>query len=132
MLTHVTDKLNQELAEIEFKKKQVKKQDNSESIRKEIDRLNLLFQKGRITEHYYDQQYDILDKKLSECAQNENCVSIKSYKDLISAFSGNWQELYHSLDKAHKQIFWKSTIKDIQIDKDTHRISGFNFMVKLV
>lgn len=132
MLTHVTDKLNHELAEIEFKKKQVKKQDNSESIHKEIDRLNLLFQKGRITEHYYDQQYDILDKKLSECTQNENCVSIESYKDLIAAFSGNWQELYHSLDKAHKQIFWKSTIKDIQIDKDTHRISGFNFMVKLV
>lgn len=132
MITHVTSRLEQELADIEFKNSQrSKKHDNRDAIQKEIERLNLLFQKGRITEKYYDEQYEILDKKLSLCEQKEKCISIEAYRDLIKAFSGNWQDLYLNLDKAHKQAFWKSTIKDIQIDKETHRISGFNFLKKL-
>ncbi len=130
MLSHVSAKLERELAEIEFKEQHKPKQDNPESIRKEMDRLNLLFQKGRITESYYDEQYTILDHKLTECAQDNKSATLESYSALISAFSGNWQELYLKLDKAHKQAFWKSTIKDIQIDKETHRISGFNFLLK--
>lgn len=132
MITHVTSRLEQELADIEFKNShKSKKHDNRDAIQKEIERLNLLFQKGRITEKYYDEQYEILDKKLSLCEQEEKCISIEAYSDLIKAFSGNWQDLYLNLDKAHKQAFWKSTIKDIQIDKETHRICGFNFLKKL-
>ena len=132
MITHVTSRLEQELADIEFKNShRSKKHDNRDAIQKEIERLNLLFQKGRITEKYYDEQYETLDKKLSLCEQEEKCISIEAYRDLIKAFSGNWQDLYLNLDKAHKQAFWKSTIKDIQIDKETHRISGFNFLKKL-
>ena len=132
MITHVTSRLEQELADIEFKNShRSKKHDDRDAIQKEIERLNLLFQKGRITEKYYDEQYEILDKKLSLCEQEEKCISIEAYRDLIKAFSGNWQDLYLNLDKAHKQAFWKSTIKDIQIDKETHRISGFNFLKKL-
>lgn len=131
MLTHVSSRLEQELANIEFRKRHTEKKDNHEAIRKEMDRLNLLFQKGRITEKYYDEQYECLDKKLADCTYSEKCISLESYRDIITAFSGTWQELYHNLDKAHKQAFWKSTIKDIQIDKETHRISGFNFLTKL-
>lgn len=131
MLTHVSSRLDLELADIEFKRQHAQKQDQSESIRKEMDRLNLLFQKGRITESYYDEQYETLDRKLAEYAQKDRCMSLESYKALITAFSGNWQELYLSLDKAHKQAFWKSTIKDIQIDPETHQISGFNFLTNL-
>lgn len=127
MLTHVSFRLKQELAEIEFKRKNTERQDSSESIRKEMDRLNLLFQKGRITEKYYDEQYEALEKKLP-ATESEKCVPLERFQDLMTAFSGNWQELYHNLDNAHKQAFWKSTIKDIRIDKETHRISGFNFL----
>ena len=116
---------------MELKKENLSKQGNADSIRKEMDRLNLLFQKGRITEKYYDEQYELLERKLTEYDYGDKCVSIESYRDLISAFSGNWQELYLKLDKTHKQAFWKSTIKDIQIDKETHQISGFNFLTKL-
>lgn len=131
MLTHVSSRLDQELADIEFKRQHTQKQDQSESIRKEMDRLNLLFQKGRITESYYDEQYEALDKKLAEYTQKDRCMSIENYRALITAFSGNWQELYLSLDKTHKQAFWKSAIRDIQIDPETHQISGFNFLTKL-
>ena len=54
-----------------------------------------------------------LSLKLNEYDSNNKCLSIESYNEVISAFSGNWQELYFKLDNAHKQAFWKSTIKDI-------------------
>lgn len=132
MLTHVSDRLNRELAEIEFNQKQHSHSANdAEALRTEMDRLNILFQKGRIKEKYYDEQYDILEKKLSEVEKTSKCVSLDSYRDVIRAFSGNWQDLYLKLDKSHKQAFWKSTIKDIQIDKETHKICGFNFLSNL-
>ncbi len=131
MLTHVSDRLDQELAEINFNHKQrPHRVDDPEAIRTEMERLNILFQKGRITEHYYDEQYDILENKLTDIQESSKCVSLESYRDIIRTFSGNWQDLYLNLDKSHKQAFWKGTIKDIQIDKETHQICGFNFLVK--
>lgn len=133
MLTHVSARLDQELATIEFNCQQHARQTNdSEALRTEMDRLNILFQKGRITERYYDEQYELLEKKLSEADKSSKYASLENYRDIIRAFSGNWQELYLQLDKSHKQAFWKSTIKDIQIDKETHQICGFNFLTKLV
>ncbi len=130
MLTHVSSRLDHEIAEIEFKNQNLPKTGNPDAVKKEMDRLNILFQKGRITEAYYDEQYEILDKALKEA--NTKQLTIDNYRDLIDAFSGDWQELYYNLDKAHKQAFWKSTIKDIQIDPVTHKITGFNFITKLV
>ncbi len=132
MLTHVSERLDQELANIEFNQRnRIYKADDSDALRTEMDRLNILFQKGRITERYYDEQYEILEKKLSE-SEVIKVPSPESYRDVIRAFSGNWQDLYLKLDKSHKQAFWKSTIKDIQIDKETHKICGFNFLSNLV
>ena len=131
MLTHVSDRLDQELANIEFNQHhRTYKVDDSDALRTEMERLNILFQKGRITERYYDEQYEILEKKLSE-SETIKVPSPESYRDVIRAFSGNWQDLYLKLDKSHKQAFWKSTIKDIQIDKETHKICGFNFLSNL-
>ncbi len=131
MLTHVSDRLDQELANIEFNQHhRTYKVDDSDALRTEMDRLNILFQKGRITERYYDEQYEILEKKLSE-SETIKVPSPESYRDVIRAVSGNWQDLYLKLDKNHKQAFWKSTIKDIQIDKETHKICGFNFLSNL-
>ena len=109
MLTHVSDRLHEELADIEFKQQQSQKQEDPEALRREMDRLNILFQKGRIKESYYDEQYELLEKKLSQCNASK-CVSLEAYRGLIRAFSGNWQELYLKLDKAHKQAFWKLSL----------------------
>lgn len=134
MLSHVSERLTQKLAEIEFKRKKSTESlaGDQEALRTEMERLNILFQKGRITEHYYDEQYEALEKKLSEIDNDSKRISTDNYEDLIQTFSGNWQDLYLKLDKSHKQSFWKNTIKDIQIDKETHKISGFNFLTKMV
>ena len=91
-----------------------------------MNRLNLLFQKGRISETYYDEQYLLLEKKLAEIPKE---TVPADYKRLQNTFSGNWMELYESFDNEHKQAFWKSNIRSIQIDEETRKIAGFKFLV---
>lgn len=125
MLSHVVDQLDKEIFNL---KEASKKQKNTSTLklRDEMNRLNILFQKGRITEAYYDEQYLILEQKLAVAT---NIITVSSYSPIQKAFSGNWEELYHQLDKEHKQAFWKSYIKTIHINPDTHNLESLDFLV---
>lgn len=131
MLAHVSSKLEEEIAIVQMKVKQQYKHHDTDVILKEMERLNILFQKGRISETYYDEQYELLEKKLKEYETTEKESSLSAYERLLETFSGNWQEMYTKLDKAHKQAFWKSTVESIEIDRETHQICGFNFLKEL-
>lgn len=124
MLKNVVSVLDSEILSLKSKIK--KKTDPSIKLREEMNRLNILFQKGRISEEYYDAQYLDLEKKLSAF---QRVPSPDDYNALKETFSGDWIDVYQTLDKAHKQAFWKSCIKCIYIDAETHKISGFSFIV---
>lgn len=94
-------------------------------IRAEMERLNLLFQKGRITDAYYDCQYEKLEAALQKEQENNFETPPQKEQALPKVFSGNWMELYEKLDCAHKNAFWKQIIREIRVDKDTHKICGF-------
>ncbi len=99
-------------------------------LRSELNRLNILFQKGRITEEYYDAQYSELSDKICMCERTLDTASGRAVEPILSAFSGNWKEAYLQLDKEHKQAFWHDKIESIQINPDTHKLCGFNFLRK--
>lgn len=101
-------------------------------IQSEINRLNLLFQKGRITEEYYDSEYERLSKKEAELKEPISLIDqIERYEQLKMNFSGNWYDLYDRLDIEHKNAFWKRIIKNIYIDENTHKICGFSFIFEV-
>lgn len=111
-------------------KKQMTKPNKSASIRAELERLNNMYQKGRIKEEYYDEQYAILTKKLEEYSPViELTTSLNAYKALSGIFSHGWQEMYRSLDISHKKAFWKEIIKDIEVDAESRKVCGFNFRI---
>lgn len=83
----------------------------------ELDRLNLMFEKGRITEEYYDSKYDKISEKLKELEKTDDARLEKSEK-LKKYISGNWKELYNQLDEQGKQTFWKNIIEKILISRD--------------
>lgn len=128
MITNVPAKLEEEIANLRARSTDRPKKDSASGIQAEIDRLNILFQKGRISEAYYDSQYDMLSGKLSQIQNEAKTTNIETYEKLQRTFSGDWLELYRSLDNAHKNAFWKSTIKSIEIDPDTHKLKGFHFI----
>lgn len=97
-------------------------------LQKELHRLNILFQKGRIEEAYYDNQYELLSSRIQGCKDMLDHASGRSLEPLIDAFSGNWKETYQKLDKEHKRAFWHDKLESIQINPDTHKICGFKFL----
>lgn len=131
MLEHLCPELNNRIYEL--KKTAAKGNSSSREqltkIRAEIDRLNLLFQKGRISEEYYDTEYERLSKKEAMLADPVDIDDlIRKHEQIQLNFTGNWLELYNKLDIEHKNAFWKRIIKNIYIDKDTHKICGFSFI----
>ena len=87
-------------------------------IQEEMDRLNIMFRKRRITEEEYDTDYYALEKQLEKLdieTEEPRKIDIEHLKELLES---NWLEIYNSLDKEHKRSFWHGIIKEFSIDKD--------------
>lgn len=69
----------------------------SRGIRQEIDRLNHMYQKGRISDAYYDEQYNALNERLQNALASENIVSIEAYRPICDLLSDSWQDVYREL-----------------------------------
>lgn len=108
---------------------QSRSDDKRPRIQAEMERLNRLYQKGRISEEYYDMQYDALEEKLKECQASDVSEKLAAYRRIEQEVTGNWMEIYGKLDYEHKNAFWKRIIEGIYFDKETRKISGFSFLI---
>lgn len=106
--------------------KQKKKQRTAASIKREMNNLNLMFQKERISWDYYDKEYTKLEKEL---ASSDTVVpmSKRNLSYLNSVFQGDFLSMYNQLEATGKQEFWRSIIKQILID-DESNIIGVDFL----
>lgn len=128
LLDNIVSEINSKISIIEEKRRDsYKRKINPIKLKEEIDRLNIMYQKGRISEDYYETQYKELTAKLSELHDEEKELELIPYKNLLSKLSSDWKDTYNKLDKQHKQVFWKSIIKEIDVNAETHKISGFKF-----
>lgn len=102
---------------------------SAQSYKDELARLNTLYQKGRITEEYYDTEYE----KISAAISGIDDVKLKGKQEKLifveKRFQGNWKELYMKLDNSHKRSFWKQIIEEIYVDADSRKISGFKLLL---
>lgn len=129
MLDHIVEQLNEEILKAEQRAARMKSKAkiSQASLQAELDRLNTMYQKGRISEEYYDIQYNELASQLNSL--QSNIITVESFALIQKVFSGNWQAVYTDLDAAHRNAFWKSVIKDIYLDMNTRKISGFRFLI---
>lgn len=90
--------------------------DKEKKYKQELERLNTMFLKGRITEEYYDTEYLRLNELIS---QNLAITASEGHsKPLQDIFFENWIEVYRSLDRLHQKLFWRDCIKEIVVDKN--------------
>lgn len=127
MLEHVVGKLEKEIFKAE-QKMQKKKKDPSVALIAERERLNTMYLKGRISDSYYDEQYTKLTEKINQYADLAQ-ITPESYAQIKHTFSGDWIDMYRTLDNEHKNSFWKNIIKEIRCDKETHKICDFIFLI---
>lgn len=112
-------------------KKSTKKIINVNDYRKELDRLNNMYQKGRISEEKYDSEYARISEILN--AHEDNILSFsfsdKSFDKIKQTLSGDWLSIYQSLNRENKRAFWRSIIESIECNIDTGTIRDVNFLI---
>lgn len=89
----------------------------ADKIKKEMDRLNMMFRKGRIEEEEYDIEFMKLEKKLKEIDIPEQPAK-KDLKQLQQLLETDWKGIYNQLDREHQKAFWRNTIKHFTVDLD--------------
>lgn len=120
MLNHLEEKLSVEImkAEGRIKSSGNEAEKKKKKLSSELERLNKMFEKGRITEEYYDERYDAVSKGLKGLSQDVVVKELESKKKIQSRLSEDWKDLYLQLGEQDKQVFWKSIIKEIKISPD--------------
>ncbi|MCI8876433.1 MAG: recombinase family protein [Lachnospiraceae bacterium] len=102
----------------ETPKKNQEKKRTRESYLKELERLNLLFQKERISWEYYDSEYGKIQDKLKTLAPTEK-KSKRNISYLDKILNSDFKEMYESLSKENRQSFWQNTIREIRLSDDS-------------
>ena len=88
-----------------------------QEIKKEMQRLNTMYRKGRVEEDEYDRDFAVLEndlKKLEEIAAPKE-KDLTALKELLTT---DYRSLYAALDKPHKKAFWRKLIKEFTIDEN--------------
>jgi len=88
-----------------------------EKLKNEMDRLNMMFRKGRIEEEEYDREYFALETELKKIDVVDKPVQ-RNLEPLKELLASDYKALYDQLDKAHKKAFWRKLIKEFSIDEN--------------
>ena len=103
---------------IEEKKINKKKTVTPEKLQKELNRLNVLFQKGRIEWNYYNEEYNRIETELNELLSTSPEPE-HDYTYLEELLRTDFKTMYFNLTLENRRAFWRSTIKQIHLNEDS-------------
>lgn len=86
------------------------------SLKAELENLNYIFMKKRISIAEYDSLYEKTELKIKELekAPTEN-IDISHLTDFLTS---GWQSAYGIMNREKKRTLWRNLIKEIHIDND--------------
>jgi hypothetical protein len=121
LLENLGSYINNEIVKVESLSEIAKPQtDNSKKIdalKKEMERLNMMFRKGRISEEEYDSDYMELERELKRIDVVEK-PEVKNLDHLKALLETDYKGLYAELDRQHKKAFWRNLIKEFKLDEN--------------
>ena len=93
---------------------------DTSSLKEELNRLNYMFQKNRLSIDDYEKQYATLEKKIHEAESNKPLVNTSHLLELKEL---NLEEYYYKLNDESKRAFWREYIDKIIFQPDgNHQI----------
>lgn len=98
--------------------------------KRELDRLNTMFQKGRISEDKYDSEYIRLSNIISQytIVSFEDKKIEKSREKIEQVLNTGWEDIYSQLDLGGKRAFWRLVIKQITMQPESRNIDRVYFL----
>ena len=119
LLRDLKEHLKKYILKKETIKENTTQKDNVKEISKlksELDRLNRMYQKGRIQEDDYDKEYDLINNKIKKLEQTKvEKVDLSKFKKLLEI---DFETQYKDSDRETRQHFWNTLVKEIVIDKN--------------
>lgn len=97
-----------------------------ESIKGELSRLNVMFQKNRISERDYDKEYERLSRELADLEASKEPDAQRDLSKYTEMLETDWIGLYNLLTRENKRTFWRKYIKEIVID-ESGQVTGLIF-----
>lgn len=85
-----------------------------DALTKQCERLNYMFEKGRINVDEYERKYDALQKQIEELKPQK----VIDFAKVKATLCDGWQDTYAALDPPHKKMFWNNLIDRIIINRD--------------
>ena len=119
LLDNLREYIGNEILRVESIEEDRPKNRNAEKVAKlkaELDRLNMMFRKGRIPEEEYDCEYMKIEKQIKKL----DVVEAPPKKDLDSLrgiMESDYKTIYSHLTKENKKAFWRNTIKEFTLDE---------------
>lgn len=110
---------------VSAKKEPKKKGRTRERIEQEMERLNMMFQKERISWDYYNEQYEALEKEKRELIIIPK--DTRDYSHITNLLNSDFRAMYRELDQVNRQAFWHGIIKQIYLDA-SHQIKSVDFL----
>lgn len=107
------------------KQKPVRKK-SPEKLRQEMDRLNLMYQKGRIQEDYYESEYQRLEHELQECNVIPLPQPAAMSPQLQAVLSDDFRSIYQALSPENRKALWRNVIREIHLTED-HQVDYVDF-----
>ena len=90
-----------------------------DEIHAEIDRLNYSWRTGKIrTVEQYESQYEEMMERLAKAEAEQANPVTKDFSKVEAILHEGWRAVYDSLDDSYKRAFWRSFIKEIELDWD--------------
>ena len=97
----------------EMKNEQKNTKTEIAKIRAEMDRLNFMFQKNRITSAVYNAEYEELESILSDL-QTVKTSKKRDLEPVKKLLESDFASIYNTLSQQNKQAFWRGIIKEIR------------------
>lgn len=104
------------VTDIEEAKPKNKNAEKAAGIKLEMERLNMMFRKGRIAEEEYDTDYLKLERQLEKLNVEEEPPK-KDLDALRGILESDYRTIYSHLTKENKKAFWRNTIREFTIDE---------------
>ena len=120
LLDNLREYIGNEVIRVESIDEDQPKNRNAEKaakVKAEMDRLNMMFRKGRISEEEYDTDYLKLEKQLKKLDVMEEPPK-KDIDALKGILESDYKTIYSHLTKENKKAFWRNTIREFTLDEN--------------
>ena len=115
LLMHLEPILDKKISDVNISSNYRIKSANKQisNLEKQKERLNYMFEKGRIDIEQYEKKFSELEKLIEGYTPKKEV----DYESIKGKLTSDWKDMYKSLDANHKKVFWHNIIRNIIINE---------------